>query len=268
MKKLIFLLALLTGTLYGQELSVPVNLLTDTEAAVDGYAGRDPFGWYYTMAQNEFRKQKDGRMVRYKAVSLGAIARADLQNPLQVVLFYKKFNTAVLLDNQLNETARFNFNELQLKDSQLPVVAEAVGLASQNRLWVYDINSQQVGLFDPAPRTFKTLTPPFNETLRDYASDYNYFYWTDETNSLYAVNVFGKVSFLGELPQYEHMQLVNAGQVLLLKHGGLYLYTLKSKQLQNIDVNQKSIANFYYTAQILTIFTGTHIIEYNITLPE
>ena len=148
------------------------------------FAGTDAFGWDYVIADNEFRKQKDGRVMKYKNVALGEIFRVDLQNPLQIVLFYKKFNTVVLLDNQMNATNVINFNEI----SQ-PLLAEAVGLASQNRLWVYDLNSQQTGLFDTSKNTFRTLTPPNNDGITWYQNDYNYFYWTDNNNNLFVLNL-------------------------------------------------------------------------------
>ncbi|WP_297332017.1 hypothetical protein [Flavobacterium sp.] len=268
MKKLFLLILFVFTGADAQELSVPVKLLTDNEAAADRYAGRDQFGWHYTIANNEFRKQKDGVIVRYKAVSLGTIYRVDLQNPLQIVLFYKKFNTVVMLDNQLNETARFDFNEIVPQNRQLPIVAEAVGLASQNRLWLYDMNTQQAGLYDPAARTFKSVTPPFNQQLKTYYSDYNYFYWADDSLNFYAVNLFGKVTHIGTLPEFDRMQPVSATQVILQKGNALYLYSFGENSLQKVGTVEKTITDFFYTAQILTIFTGTHITEYNITLPE
>lgn len=260
---LAFLFSFIVYFAAAQELSIPVKLLANSKPGAERYLGTDAFGWKYTIADNEFRKQKDSRIVRYKAVALGTIYKADLQNPLQIVLFYKKFNTAVLLDNQLNETARINFSELQQ-----PVLAEAVGLASQNRLWVYDANTQQVGLYDTAPRSFKALTPPFNKMLQYYQSGYNFFYWADEGNSLYAVNLFGKVSYLGKLPAFEQLHLISPTQVLLQNDNTLYLYNPQQQNLGRVAIAEKSFKSFDYTAQILSIFTDREIIYYNITLPE
>ena len=58
-----------------------------------------------------FYKTKDHQSLEYKNISLGKITKVDLQNPLKIVLFYENFNTAVLLDNQLNETQKINFSE-------------------------------------------------------------------------------------------------------------------------------------------------------------
>ncbi|WP_294734071.1 hypothetical protein [uncultured Flavobacterium sp.] len=242
---------------------IPVKQLSENSFTATRYLGTDALGCEYSITNNTFQKKQDGKTVKYKAVSLSTIYRADLQNPLQIVLFYKKFNTVVLLDNQLNETARINFSELQQ-----PLLAEAVGLASQNRLWVYDTNTQQVGLYDIINNTFKTLTPPFNQTLTDYQSNYNYFYWVDSLNNMYAVNLFGKVNTLGTLPEFEHLQLVNNKQIILQKNNNLHLYNLENKSLQKIDIAEKSFENFNYSAQILSIFTKNKITHSKIILPE
>lgn len=246
-----------------QETSLHAELLHSFNAGTDRYIGTDNFGYTYTIGNNEFRKQKNGKTTRFKAVTLGDIYSVDLQNPLQIVLFYKDFNTVVLLDNQLNETTRINFSQLNQ-----PIVAEGVGLASQNRIWVYDTNTQQVGLYSLIPNTFKTLTPPFNKKLKYHQSDYNYFYWADETNNLYAVNLFGKVSFLGELPAYDQMELISAKKVLLKKDNILYMYNLQEATYNKIEIAEKSFLSFHYTAQILSIFTDNKIIQYNIILPK
>lgn len=264
MKILLALLLFISFSVKSQELVLPAELLTEfNQSLPERYWGTDAFGWKYTSARNEFRKAKGNVVVEYKAVALSTINSADIFNPLQLVLFYEKFNTAVLLDNQLNETTRINFSELQP-----PVVAEAVGLSAQNRLWVYDINTQQVGLYDPAPRQFKTLIPPFNETLKYYQSQYNSFYWVDNTNTLYSVNIFGKVNLIDKLPEFESLHIISSKQILLQINNSIYLYNTKTKQKQRIAIAEKSFKSFDYKTQILSIFTDNEIIQYKITLPE
>lgn len=250
--------------------TLPVQFLSETVAGPDRYAGTDAFGWEYTLHNNEFRKSKDGRVLKYKALQLGEIERADLQNPLQIVLFYRKFNTVVLLDNQLNETARINFSDIpqqrRQQPQQQPIIAEAAGLASQNRLWLYDVNTQQIGLYDLSGHSFKAIMPPFNKPIKDYYSDYNYFYWVDADNNFFMVSLFGKVSSPGSVPPYEQIRIVSGKQLLLKTENGLYLFSTGSGSLVKIDIVEKSFDSFYYNGQILSIFTGTNITNYKITL--
>lgn len=244
-----------------QELTLPVKLLTSTKTETQRYVGTDVFGWHYTITDDEFKKQQNTQTVKYKNVALGEIYRVDLQNPLQIVLFYRKFNTVVLLDNQLNETAVFNFSTLPERE----LIAEAAGLASQNRLWVYDVTTQQIGLYDTGKGTFRTLTPPFNDSIVYYQSDYNYFYWIDTTGKCFAVNLFGSVSFLGNAPAFDEVQLLDNGQLLYSKDNYLYLYNLEQQTTRRIEIAEKTFAGFYCKDQILFIFTNSEIIQYKIT---
>ena len=227
------------------------------------FAGKDNFGSIYSIYENEFRKKpKEGKISFYKNVPLGKIHQIDLQNPLQIVLFYKQFTTVVLLDNQLNETTKINFSELQI-----PLNPEAVSLASQNKLWLYDMLSQKLGLFDVLKNTFQPLTPSYKDNLKFYQSDYNYFYWIDVKQNLYASNIFGKVNFLGQVPDFLQLQILSPNILLLKNDNGLFLYNLENDSLSPIAINEKSFASFSYKDQILSIFTEREINQYKITLP-
>lgn len=264
MKKLFLLIFLLCCTIVpAQEIGIPVKLLSNSKSGTQRYIGTDPFGWKYTIKDNEFRKEKDGRTLKYRTLSLGEIYTVDIQNPLQLVLFYRKFNTVVLLDNQLNETSRINFSNLAQ-----PLVAEAAGLASQNRLWIYDINTQQLGLYDLAKSSFKTLTPPFTDNIKYYQNDYNYFYWIDTTGKCFMVNLFGNVGTLGQVPAYDQVQIVSSTELIIKKDNSLYFYNIEKQTQKPIAIVEKSFQSFHYTAQILSIFTDSEINTYKITLPK
>ncbi|MFP9099443.1 hypothetical protein ACLI09_10340 [Flavobacterium sp. RHBU_24] len=264
MKLLIALLTLLySSPALCQEALLPVRIMATPKPAAERFAGTDAFGWDYVIADNEFRKQKDGRVLKYKNVALGDIFRVDLQNPLQIVLFYKKFNTLVLLDNQMNATNLINFNDISE-----PLLAEAVGLASQNRLWVYDLNTQQTGLFDTAKNTFRTLTPPNNGGITWYQNDYNYFYWTDNNGNLFVLNLFGKINTLGTLPPFDAAQLISNDVLLLQKDNVLYQYQLSTQKSTPVTIIEKTFGAFYYKDGILSIFTNSEIIQYKISLPR
>jgi len=265
MKKItvIFFLLLAITTNAQDTGSIPVRLLSNAKSAKQQFIGMDGFGWEYTIVDNELQKQKDGKTFKYRSVSLGEIYRADIQNPLQIVLFYKKFNSVILLDNQLNETSRINFSDLPQ-----PLIVEAAGLASQNKLWLYDMTTQQLGLYDLAQGNFKTITPPFSGSIKYYQNDYNYFYWIDSTHKCFMVNIFGKVGTLGSVPDYDKVQILSTNELILQKDNNLYFYNLEKQTQTPIAVAEKSFLNFNYAAQILTIFTDSEINTYKITLPK
>lgn len=264
MKKIfLFTILFCFATLKAQELAIPVKLLSHAEIKTERYIGADAFGGEYTIADNEFMKLKEGVLLKYKNLSLGDIYKVDIQNPLQIVLFYKKFNTAVLLDNQLNEISQINFSRLSE-----PIIAEAASLAAQNKLWLFDITTQQIGLLDTGQNSFKTITPQLEEVIKYYQSDYNYFYWIDAKNKCYAVNLFGKVVFLGTVSDFDDILFVSDTAVLLKKDNNLYYFNMQTGNSKLIDVVEKSFKSFFYKEQILSIFTGNEINHYKITLSK
>jgi len=260
---IIIVLLYIPAMVWAQDVSIPVRQISKIADTPDRFEGRDTFEWQYTITNNTLRKEKAGSYVEYQNVSLGDIEKVDIQNPLQVVVFYKKFNTVVFLDNQLNETSRINFSNLPK-----PIVADAAGLASQNRLWIFDVQTQRLGLYVSSQGDFKAITPPFTDPIKHYQSDYNYFYWTDATGRCFAANIYGNVNFLGNVPDFDKAQIVSPKQLLLQKGNVLSLYSLETGKGKPIEIIEKTFSGFHYSAQILSIFTAEEINQYKVTLPE
>ena len=119
-------------------------LLTDTFLGFDNQQNQ------YSIKDNVLSKNSKLINYQYKNVSLGKITRVDFQNPLQIVVFYNDFNTAILLDNQLNETKKIDFNLLSEA-----VNIDAIALSSQNQLWFFDAISSKIGLYNLTNDSFK-----------------------------------------------------------------------------------------------------------------
>ena len=129
---LIFITFLIVGITFSQNAIYTENidktlLLTDTFLGFDNQQNQ------YSIKDNVLSKNSKLINYQYKNVSLGKITRVDFQNPLQIVVFYNDFNTAILLDNQLNETKKIDFNLLSEA-----VNIDAIALSSQNQLWFFD----------------------------------------------------------------------------------------------------------------------------------
>ena len=167
-----------------------------------------------------------------------------------------------MLDNQLNEIQKINFF-----DNSEPLMIGAIGIASQNRLWIYDRLSQQIGLFDYLKDTFQTITPSFQSAMKHYESNFNSFQWIDEKNNWYSCDIFGKVTAIGTVPDFEQMQFVNNEMILFFIDGKLHLHHIQNHKCYPIATDDKSFASFYYKDQILAIFTATEIKNYKITIP-
>jgi hypothetical protein len=209
-----------------------------------------------------FAKINSKENFEYKNVALGRITKVDLQNPLKIVLFYENFNTVVTLDNQLNESQKINFS-----DSAIPIVATAIGIASQNRLWISNSMNQQLGLYDYLNNHYKTISVPFIEPSKIYASDFNYFYWIDTKNNFYNCDLFGKITYTGLIPDFDTISIINESKYIYAKNSILTLKDLEKDKNYAIEISEKSFKKFYYRDQILSIFTNKGITNYKITIP-
>lgn len=247
---------------FGQDkvrIALKQNAITLT---ADQFLGYDQFGYFYSIKTNVLSKSKKEETFEYKNISLGKPTKIDFQNPLKIMLFYENFNTIILLDNQLSETQRINLSE-----NEIPITATAAGLASQNRLWIYNSLTQQIGLFDYLKNTYQSITPSFQGNLKYYESDFNTFRWIDDKLNWYSCDVFGKITSLGKVADFDQIQIIANQEIIFSKDGKLFLNDLKINSIYTIENVEKSFKNFFYKDQILSIFTNQEITNYKITTP-
>lgn len=262
MKNIIALLALFFfSSVFSQE-KIIASLLGRTEIAADLFIGYDNFGALYYIKDNVFHKETDGKSLEYKNLALGKIKRVDIQNPLKILLFYEDFNTILTVDNQLNETQKINFSEIQE-----PLIVTAAGMASQNRFWIYNSLTQQLGLFDYLKNTFAFIAPPINGSIKVYETNFNDFQWIDDKDNWFICDVYGKVQSLGKTPESDRSVFGGKDIILFSAHDELYLYDLKKDKKYQIENIDKSTQSFFFKDQILSIFTNRGITNYKIYIP-
>ncbi len=262
-KKILFILIInfLCFSLQSQEV-IPAVKQSDTQLTCDIFLGFDNQKSIYSLKNNILTKNSDGITYQYNNLSLGKITNVDFQNPLQIVIFYKNFNTVVLLDNQLNEIKKIDFN-LQ----STPVTIEAVSLSSQNQIWIYDSISSKIGLYNINTDTFKWISTMLENPILYYESDYTHFYWTDINLNLYRISIYGTIEKLGILPKFDVIQLTKNGNSIYKIDDELYYYDLTSKSSSKIAIDEKIISKFFFRDGILSIFTQNEITNYKIILP-
>ena len=261
-KIMILFITLQFAIVLAQEQNLKAQLISVQKIDADIFVGFDNMVNLYYIKDNVLLKKYGNESWQYKNLSLGKITKIDIQNPLQLVLFYENFNTVILLDNQLNETLKINFSE-----NTIPLQLTATGIASQNRLWIYNSLTQQMGLFDYLKNTYQTITPSITGNLKWYESNFNTFQWIDDTLNWYAFTPFGKITLLGKIPDFDQVQITKDNEILYLKDKKLHLLNFQKNIRYPIEGIEKSFKNFYYRDQILSIFTNQEITNYQITIP-
>ena len=248
-----------------QNQKISTTLISQFNTDIDDFLGYDSFGFSYHIKNNVFRKTKGDEVFEYKNVSLGNITKVDILNPLKIVLFYEDFNTVVLLDNQLNKMTEINFSQ-----NSIPIVVPAIGMSTQNQLWIFNTLNQQIGLFDYLKNEYKTVSTPLTEGIKYYQTDFNTFYWIDKKNNFFSCDIFGKTTSLGKIPDFDQIEIINPNSYILRKANLLYFKDKTTADLatfSEIEILQKSFDKFCYKDQILSIFTAKEITNYKIVTP-
>lgn len=225
----------------------------------DEYIGKDNFKNYYYTSNNQLFKKSKGKTYNYKNLSLGKIHDIAIENPLQIILLYKSFNTVVLLDNQLNEVQKIDFNSI---DPFLTITT--IGFGGQNKLWFFDSNSQKIGLYDLITSTIKFLSTPFKGVISKKMATYNFFYFINENEEYQSISIFGKIENLGKIPKNDDFCFIDDGKIIFTNNNLFFVYDLNLKTISKLDINEKSFEKFFFKDGILSIFTQNKIINYQI----
>ena len=250
---------------FAQNQKISATSISHFKHNVDAFLGYDSFGYSYQIKNNVFSKTKGNEAFEYKSISLGNITKVDLQNPLKIVLYYDDFNTVLLLDNQLNKITEINFSQ-----NTIPIVVTAIGMSTQNQLWIYNALNQQIGLFDYLKNEYKTVSTPLTEPIKYYQTDFNTFYWIDKKNNWFSCDIFGKTTALGKVADFDAIEIINPHQYIFSKGNLLYFKDItdtNSNTISEIEVLEKTFDKFCYKDQILSIFTTKEITNYKIVTP-
>ena len=260
MKKLIFIVLIICNVYsFGQTLKT--DFMDNIDINSNDFIGFDVIGTIYYLNQNVFYSKSGKQIFEYKNIDMGKPSRIDIQNPLKIVLFYENFNTIITLDNQLNELQKIN-----LSDLETPINAVAIGISSNNNVWVYNTFDNKIGLFDYLKKTYKSISNPIITKLKYYQTNFNNFYFLDEDNNLFECTIFGQMNFLFKTPVFDKILIVNSNEIIYSYKNELFVFDVNKKIAQRIEIYEKSFENFSYKNQILTIFTNQKFSNYKINL--
>lgn len=263
MKPLALLLLFISLYATGQQL-VETNV---TPLSADNFIGVDSYkNIYFTKEMVLHKKGPLGDFV-FRDYQLGPIFSVDIINPLNVVVFYEHVNTIVFLDNRLNEIERVNFNNL-------PEFIEigAATNAGNNRLWIFNVNTQQLELYNYRSGVKLVISQPIDEDFLSLASDFNYCaVLTSEKIMNY--NTYG--SFMGEIDlksckkiAYQNARLLALAEkeLTLFKNinsgGEVLVAPLK------LPIPENSIKDLQLTQDFLYIYDGINIRTFTLTKPK
>ncbi|NND63512.1 MAG: hypothetical protein HKN48_10000 [Flavobacteriaceae bacterium] len=241
----------------GQQLTLKDSLFLQA----DRFIGYDGYQHLYYINEGVLHKDGDLGKFVFKDYQLGPISSVDIINPLNVVVFYAEVNTVVFLDNRLNEKERINFNEL---DSFIN--CGGATNAGNNRLWLFNIDTQQLQLYDYRNKRETIVSQPINGILRSQVSNFNDCFVLTE-NSLSQINIYGGLLFETEISEFE--RVVRSGKMVMLAKEN-ELFSISEESIVPIDVafNEKPIKDLQLTQEFLYIYNGNMVFTYSLTQPK
>ena len=260
-----YLFLFLSSTLL---LAQKANPVSKTPLTADKFIGVDSFNNIYFITNMELHKNGvDGDFV-FNDLQLGPLASVDIINPLNVVLFYEDTNTVVLVDNKLNEIERINFNNLP----EFLNINHATN-AGNNRLWIFNVDTQQLELFNYRNLKKTSFSQPFPGNLIWQTSNFNYCYLLTE-NKIRVFNIYG--SLLSELDAKGYKKVIQQDEkVLGVKDNTLYYLaeisegtTTKYPEAIKISIPEITIKDLHLTLEFLYIYDGKNIHILKLTQPK
>jgi hypothetical protein len=203
----------------------------------------------------------EGKLLfRFNENNLGEIKSIDVSNPHQLLLFFGDYQTIVLLDRSLSEINRFDLTDLGY------LQVEAVGLSSDNQIWVYDPNElllqkidQNGELVQESPDLSAILDDAFMPN-RLIERDYQVFL-NDPDYGVMIFDVFGNYQKTLEIKGLSYFQWREGALQWLDFEKGLRRFQLASFQEKIIKLKSKGLETegLLQLAQVNTLFCARYL---------
>lgn len=238
------------------------------ELKADRFIGMDTYQNLYFVKNNILHKQGLAGNFSFTEFQLGTIYSVDIINPLKIVVFYQNTNTAIFLDNKLNEIQRINFSFLARF-----LTAGSVSAAGSNSLWVFNSDSRQLERYNEKSNSYSVVSQPFPGEFISQASNINYcFILTDK--KLRAFNIYGSLVNEADAPGFEKI-VQDRENVLALRDQALFYFPdfarRKSRETINFEIAGISgiaIRDLQLIDEILYIYDGKNLMTFKLTLPK
>ncbi|MDN3666123.1 hypothetical protein ACFFU1_04655 [Algibacter miyuki] len=240
--------------MFAQE-TIETTLIKDTKLDAETLVDANYFGSSFYINNNIFYKTTEDKSINYNNLQLGTLTSANTFNPLKINLFYKDFNTAIILDNRLSEIFRIDFNAIKNYKN-----VSHISTGHDNTLWIFNQDSQQLELFDYKTNTSRAQAQPVQSAVLDLKSNYNYC-WLLTKNYLYTYNYFG--SLIKKTPNDSYMELAASNENLILKKDNALFYLSKTAtQPVRINLPNLLINQFFVTNETLYIYSHKILQEF------
>ncbi len=260
MKIKIFILLLLTGS-FSHSQEIQTELVSKTPLHADSFIGVDELNHIYFIKNNVLFKKRNLDTINYSNISLGKITSVNIQNPFKLIVFYKEFNSVVVLDNNLNElTNRIDFTKETLFNN-----VQFVSVSSENDLWLY-ADDTKLYLYDYKKHSIKVETQP----MSFYHNSLNANQIKSNYKNVWLLSEKGVIQF-NEYGNYiQFINIENITDIFPLKKDFIYsknssFFFWENEKSIPISLNYtQTIKNININNSSMYIFDGKDIYQYTL----
>lgn len=256
MKSFLFLFFWCSISVFSQEI-IETKFIKSTEIQLKTIVGIDNFGIIYLINNDIFHKIDQEKDVTYSNLQLGNITSANAFNSLKINLFYKNFNTAIILDNRLSEIYKIDFNSIQPYKN-----VSNISTGYDTTIWIFNTDLQQLELFDYKTGKSRATSLPVQSVVLDMVSNYN-FCWLLTQEYLYKYNYFG--SMVSKMENDGFTKLSEDNGNLVIKQGENLIYLpKKSEKFLALPLNELLINQFLLTNETLYIYDSEKLYQFQL----
>ena len=212
------------------------RFLWETEATAERFYTDKLQQLYLVTATGELIKyDAAGREVfRYNNNRLGRLGQVDATNPFNLLLYYPDFLQVIVLDRTLSEVATLNLFDLGY------VQVQALGLSSDNQIWVYDEQRFRLSKISPdgqvqqesSDLSLQLEHPPRPSFLLERRQT---VFLVDPERGVYLFDIFGQPLQTIELRGLSRVQ-VHGDYLWYAQEGRLFSYHLPSGKVQEMPL--------------------------------
>lgn len=258
MKNLIYFFFIYSISIGAQE-PIAATFIKKSNLKVDALISIDNFGTSYYLKNNIFYKEINNKAISYNNLQLGTLHTANAFNPLKINLFYKDFNTIIILDNRLAEIFKIDFNTLPDYKN-----VSHVTTGHDNTLWIFNQDLQRLELFDYKTETTRAQTVPVQSAVLDITSNFSSCFLLTE-KYLYIYNYFG--SLRKKIKNTGYTALAESNEnIIFKKENALFFMKKNQDSIHPILTSNLLINHFFVTNESLYLYQPEILQEFHLKI--
>lgn len=257
-KILLFVLLLNLNFSIGQNIETRFN--SKSPLVADRFIGIDDFNNLYYVSNNVLFKKNVDHTISYNNVNLGELTSVGIQNPFKINLFYKDFNSLIILDNNLNElTNKINFTTETLFNNVM-----FISHSSENNLWLY-ADDNKLHLYNFNNRTEKIQTQP----ITFYQNNFDPIFLKSTYKNVWIISKEGAIQFNEygnfirsiDIENIVYFSPFRKG-FIYFKNGSFYFYENDKSVAILVDYTEV-ITDIYINSSSINIYDGKNVFQYD-----